>query len=116
MPINKVILAGNLTRDPELKTTGTGAQVLEYGIAVSRRAPGGEPGEWEDRPNYFDCTMFGDRAEALSHHLSKGMKVAIEGELRYSSWEKDGERRSKVDIVVHELEFMSRRERSAGND
>lgn len=110
MSINKVILTGNLTRDPELKATATGTQVLEYGIAVTKRVRNQETGEWEERPNFFECNMFGNRAEALSYRLSKGMKVTVEGELRYSSWEKDGERRSKVDIVVQELEFLSRRD------
>ena len=64
-------------------------------------------------PNFVDCTMFGTRAEAVSRYLSKGTKVAIEGKLRYSSWEKDGQRRSKLEVIVDEIEFMSRRDGQA---
>ena len=65
-------------------------------------------GEWEDYPNYIDCTMFGARAESLSRILTKGMKVAIEGKLRWSQWERDGQKRSKIEVVVDEIELMSR--------
>ena len=106
--INRVIISGNLTRDPELRNTAGGTAVLGFGVAVNdrRRNPG--TGEWEDYPNFVDCTMFGARAEAVSRYLSKGSKVAIEGKLRYSSWERDGQRRSKLEVIVDDLEFMSR--------
>lgn len=107
MGINKAIVAGNLTRDPEIRTTQGGMPVMSFGIAVNERRRNAA-GEWEDRPNYIDCTMFGARAESVSRFLSKGSKVAVEGRLRWSQWEKDGERRSKIEIVVDEIEFMSR--------
>ena len=66
-------------------------------------------GEWEDYPNYIDCTMFGTRAEAVGRYISKGSKVAIEGKLRYSSWERDGQKRSKLEVIVDEIEFMNSR-------
>ena len=105
--INQVSLTGNLTRDPELRTTASGMQVLGFGLAVnaSRKA---QDGSWEDYPNFVDVTMFGNRAEAVSRYLSKGAKVAVSGELRYSSWERDGQRRSKLEVVVEDIELMSR--------
>ena len=87
MSINRAIVSGNLTRDPELRATPGGTQVLGFGVAVNDRRRNQQTGEWEDYPNFIDCTMFGNRAEALSRILRKGMKVAIEGKLRYSSWE-----------------------------
>lgn len=94
MSINRVNISGNLTRDPELRVTASGTQVLSFGVAVNDRRRNPQTGEWEDYPNFVDCTMFGTRAEAVRRYLSKGSKVAIEGKLRYSSWEKDGERPS----------------------
>ncbi|QWT17614.1 single-stranded DNA-binding protein [Collinsella sp. zg1085] len=108
MSINRVIISGNLTRDPELRATANGTQVLSFGVAVNDRRRNAQSGEWEDYPNFVDCTMFGTRAEAVSRYLSKGSKVAIEGKLRYSSWERDGQRRSKLEVIVDEIEFLSR--------
>lgn len=109
MSINRVNISGNLTRDPELRATAGGTQVLGFGVAVNDRRRNQRTGEWEDYPNFIDCTMFGNRAEALSRILRKGMKVAIEGKLRYSSWEdKNGSgRRSKVEIIPDEVVLMS---------
>ena len=106
-------ISGNLTRDPETRRTNGGMAVLSFGVAVNDRAKNPQTGEWEDRPNFVDCVMFGTRAEAVSRYLSKGSKVAIGGKLRYSSWEKDGQRRSKLEVIVDEIEFMSRREDGA---
>lgn len=114
MSINRCILSGNLTRDPELRSTAGGTSILSFGIAVNDRRKNSQTGEWEDYPNFVDCTMFGARAEAVGSFLAKGSKVAIEGKLRYSSWEKDGERRSKLEVIVDEIEFMSRRDEQGG--
>ena len=108
MSINRVNISGNLTRDPELRATAGGTQVLSFSVAVNDRRKNPQTGDWEDYPNFVDCTMFGTRAEAVSRYLSKGTKVAIEGKLRYSSWERDGQRRSKLEVIVDEIEFMSR--------
>ena len=108
MSINRVNISGNLTRDPELRATAGGTQVLSFGVAVNDRRKNPQTGDWEDYPNFVDCTMFGTRAEAVSRYLSKGTKVAIEGKLRYSSWERDGQRRSKLEVIVDEIEFMRR--------
>ena len=114
MSINKVLISGNLTRDPEMRSTANGMSVLGFGVAVNDRRKNPQSGEWEDYPNYIDCTMFGTRAESISRFLTKGTKVAIEGKLRWHQWEKDGQKRSKIDVIVDDIEFMSARGESAG--
>lgn len=113
MSINRVIISGNLTRDPELRSTAGGTSVLGFGVAVNDRRKNQQTGEWEDYPNFIDCTMFGARADALNKYLSKGTKVTIEGKLRWSQWERDGQKRSKIEVIVDELEFMSSRNSDA---
>lgn len=108
MSINRVSISGNLTRDAELRQTQGGMAILSLGVAVNDRRKNQQTGEWEDVPNFVDCVMFGSRAEKLAQYLAKGTKVAIDGKLRYSSWEKDGARRSKLEVIVDDLEFMSR--------
>lgn len=114
MAINRVNLSGNLTRDAELTATQSGTQVARFGLAVNERVKNQRTGEWESRPNFIDCVMFGLRAEKLAQYLCKGTKVAVEGRLRYSSWERDGERRSKIEVIVDEVEFMSRSQQGEG--
>ena len=109
MSINRVIISGNLTRDSELRSTASGLPVLGFGVAVNDRRKNQQTGEWEDYPNFIDCTMFGARAESLSRSLSKGTKVSVEGKLRWSQWEREGQKRSKLEVIVDELEFMSSR-------
>lgn len=109
MAINRVCISGNLTRDPELRQTAGGSQVLDVGVAVNDRRKNQQTGQWEDVPNFVDCVVFGNRAEALAAILHKGDKVAIDGRLRYSSWEaKDGTRRSKLEVIAEEVELMQR--------
>ena len=109
MSINRVNITGNLTRDPELRATAGGTQILAFGVAVNDRRKNPQTGAWEDVPNFMDCIVFGQRAEAVSRFISKGSKVAIEGKLRYSTWEtKEGQRRSKLEVIVDEIDFMSR--------
>lgn len=109
MSINRVIVSGNLTREPELRSTASGMPVLGFGIAINDRRKNPQTGEWEDYPNFVDCTMFGTRAEHISQSISKGSKVAIEGKLRWSQWERNGEKRSKIEIIVDEIEFLSQK-------
>ena len=109
MSINRVNISGNLGTEPELRATSGGMAVLSFQVAVSDRVKQ-QDGTWTDRPNWVSCTMFGTRAEKLAQYLHKGMKVAIEGKLRYSQWEKDGQRRSKLEVIAEELEFMSRQD------
>ena len=110
MSINRVCISGNLTRDPEVRQSGSGMAILKMGVAVNDRRKNAQSGEWEDVPNFFDVVMFGSRGESVSRFLSKGSKVAIEGKLRWSSWETpDGDKRSKVEIVADDIEFLSAR-------
>lgn len=110
MGINRVIISGNLTRDPELRQTQGGTSVLQMGMAVNDRRKNPTTGEWEDVANFVDCVLWGTRAERVAQYLAKGTKVAIEGRLRYRAWEQDGQRRSKLEVVVDEIEFMSRQQ------
>ena len=107
MSINRVVVSGNLTREPELRQAGS-TTVLQFGIAVNERRRNSQTEQWEDVPNFFDVLVWGTRGEGLSRILSKGMKVAIEGKLRWSSWKaQDGTNRSKVEIVADNVDFMS---------
>lgn len=112
MSINRVVISGNITRDPDLRRTQGGMAILTIGVAVNDRKKNPQTNEWEDRVNFVDCTVFGKRAENLADRLYKGMKVAIEGKLRYSQWERDGQKRSKLEVAVDEIEFMSRNQQS----
>lgn len=108
MSINQVSITGNLTREPEIRSTQSGTTVLSFGIAVNDRRKVAD-GQWADEPNFFECVTFGNRAKALGDILTKGMKVAIAGKLHYSSWEKDGQKHSKVDIIANDVELMQNR-------
>lgn len=111
MAINKATITGNITRDPELRQTQGGTSVLTIGVAVNDCRKNQQTGEWEDYPNFIDCTIFGNRATGVAPHLEKGMKVAIEGKLNQSRWQaEDGTNRSKIGIIVDEIEFMSRQQ------
>lgn len=116
MSINRVVISGNITRDPELRSTQGGMEILALGVAVNDRRKNQQTGEWEDVPNWIDCVMFGNRAKSVSRFLSKGSKVAIEGKLRWSQWERDGQKRSKIEVVVDEIEFMSRQQGQLGSE
>lgn len=106
--INRVIISGRLTRDPEVRATAGGTTVMGLGVAVNDRRRNQQTGQWEDYTNYIDCTMFGNRADSLGRILTKGMLVCIEGRLRWSSWERDGQKRSKIEVIVDEIELPSR--------
>lgn len=109
MSINRYIATGNLTREPELRRTANGMAVLNIGIAVNDRRKNQQSGEWEDYPNFLTCVMFGTRAESVSGYLHKGSKVAVEGKLRFSQWEKDGQKRSKIEVMIDDLELLTPR-------
>lgn len=108
MSINKIILSGNLTRNPELRAMQNGTSVLQFGMAVNDRVLNKQTNQWEDRPNYVDVTMFGNRADALSKYLTKGSKVCVEGKIRWSSWnDQQGQKRSKIEVICDEIELMT---------
>jgi single-strand DNA-binding protein len=107
MSINKVVITGNLTREPELKRTASGMAILNLGVAVNDRRKDPKSGEWGDYANFIDCVMFGTRAESISNYLHKGIKVAIDGKLRWSQWEREGQKRSKVEVTVDDIEILT---------
>lgn len=111
--INNVSLTGRLTRDPELRVTAGGTQLLSFTLAFNTSVRNRQTGEWDERGNFIDCTMFGKRAEALLNFLAKGQKVAIAGKLRYATWDKDGQRHSKLDLIVDEIDFMAQRQEAS---
>ena len=113
--INRVTLVGRLTRDPELRHLPSGSSVLQLGLAVNGRQKD-EAGNWTDKPNFFDVKVFGNQAEMLSQHLSKGRRIGIDGRLDWRSWEaQDGTKRSKVDVVAQSVQFLdSRMDQEAG--
>lgn len=102
--INVVVLVGNLTRDPELRYTPGGMAVTSFGLAVSNRRKVGD--EFKDEPCFVDIKVFGRMAETSSEYLSKGRPVAIEGRLSYSKWEKDGQTRSKLEVIANNVQFL----------
>ena len=109
MSINKAIISGNIGRDPELRQTSSGTSILSFSVAVNDRVKNQRTGEWEDCPNWIGCVLFGKRAESLGKYLTRGTKVAIGGKLRWSQWETDGQKRSKIEVIVDEIELMSAR-------
>ncbi len=113
--INRVIITGNLTRDPELRSTGGGTSVCSLRIACNGRRRNSE-GVWEDAPNYFDVSVWGAQGENCHKFLSKGRPVAIDGRLRWREWaDKDtGQKRSAVDIIADTVQFLGGRD-DAGN-
>jgi single-strand DNA-binding protein len=115
--INVVVITGNLTKDPELRSTGGGTPVCDLRVAVNSRRKNGQSGEWEDKPNYFDVTVWGAQGENCANYLSKGRPVAVEGRLDWSEWEaKDGSgRRQAVRIVANSVQFLGSRDGSGGN-
>jgi len=113
--INTVVITGNLTRDTELRSTSGGTAVCGMRVAVNSRRRDGS-GNWIDKPNYFDVTVFGAQGENCSTYLQKGRPVAIEGRLDWSEWEaKDGSgKRQKVEIVANSVQFLGSRDGSGG--
>ena len=116
MSINSVSISGNITRDAELRQTASGMAVLGFSVAVNDRRKNAQTDQWEDYPNFIDCSMFGTRAERIAQYLVKGTKVAVLGKLRWSQWERDGQKRSKVEVIVDEIEFMSRQQGQLGSE
>jgi single-strand DNA-binding protein len=113
--INRVVLTGNLTRDPELRSTSTGTNVCSLRIATNTRQK--DPsGEWTDRAHYFSVTVFGAQGENCARFLSKGRPVAIDGRLQWREWQdKDGNKRESIEIVAESVQFLGGRDDAAGN-
>jgi single-strand DNA-binding protein len=113
--INRVVMTGNLTADPELRSTAGGTSVCSLRIACNTRRKDGGSGEWVDKPNYFNVTVWGAQGENAARYLSKGRPVAIDGRLEWREWEaQDGTKRSAVDIIADSVQFLGSREDSSG--
>ena len=108
--INRVVLVGNLTKDPELRHTPSGTSVTKLRIAVNTRQKDQATGEWGDKPNYFDVTVWGNQAESCAQFLARGRPVAIDGRLDWREWEaQDGSKRQAVEIIAESVQFLGGR-------
>ena len=113
--INRVVLVGNLTRDPELRHTPSGTAVCSLRLAVNTRRKDAATGEWGEKPNYFDVTVWGNQGENCAKFLSKGRPVGIDGRLDWREWEaQDGSKRQAVEIIANSVQFLGSRSDNAG--
>ncbi|MEM7790435.1 MAG: single-stranded DNA-binding protein [Verrucomicrobiota bacterium] len=106
---NKVILLGNLTRDPELRVTANGNSICKLGLAVSR-AFSTKDGERREETTFVDIDAFGKQAEVISKYMRKGRPIMIEGRLKLDQWESDGQKRSKLSVVLENFQFIGGRD------
>jgi single-strand DNA-binding protein len=108
--INRVVLVGNLTKDPELRTTPGGTSLCKLRLAVNTRRKD-QSGQWVDKPNYFDVTVWGQQGENCATYLQKGRPVAIDGRLEWREWDTpEGQKRQAVEIVADSVQFLGGRE------
>lgn len=114
---NRVILMGNLTRDPEVRYLPSNMAVVDLGLAVNDRYQDKQSGEWVDRPNFIDCTAFGKSAESIGKFFAKGRPILIEGKLRFESWEdkQSGQKRSKLKVVIDQWNFCDSKSGGGGS-
>ncbi len=109
--INRVVMTGNLTKDPELRMLPSGTPVCDMRIACNTRRKDPDSGEWVDKPNFFNVTAWGPQAETAARYLSKGRPVAIDGRLEWREWEgQDGAKRQAVSIIADSVQFLGSRE------
>src|SRR5436190_11638348 len=111
--LNRVVITGNLTRDPELRSLPSGTSVCKLRVAVNSRRKD-QNGEWVDKPNYFDVTVWGAQGENCATYLSKGRPVAVERRLEWREWEaQDGTKRQAVEIIANSVQFLGSRDGAA---
>ncbi|HEU5141734.1 MAG TPA: single-stranded DNA-binding protein [Solirubrobacterales bacterium] len=114
--INVVVITGNLTRDPELRSTPGGTSVCKLRVAVNSRRKD-QSGNWVDKPNYFDVTVWGAQGENCANYLSKGRPVAIEGRLDWREWDdKEGNKRQSVEVIANSVQFLGSRDGQSGGN
>jgi single-strand DNA-binding protein len=112
--INRVVLVGNLTKDPELRHTPSGASVCSLRVAVNSRTKDAQ-GNWGDKPNYFDVTVWGNQAESCAQFLAKGRPIGVDGRLDWREWEaQDGSKRQAVEIIADTVQFLGSRDGGEG--
>ena len=115
--LNRVIITGNLTRDPELRHTNGGTAVCSLRVAVNTRRKDGATGEWTEKPNYFDITVWGNQGESCAQYLAKGRPVAVDGRLEWREWDaQDGTKRQAVEIIADSVQFLGGRGDGGGGD
>jgi single-strand DNA-binding protein len=115
--INRVIITGNLTADPDLRALNSGTSVCKLRVAVNTRRKDGQSGEWVDKPNYFDVTVWGAQGENCARYLSKGRGVAVDGRLEWREWQdNDGNKRQGVDIIADTVQFLSSPDGAGGGN
>ncbi|HVC85106.1 MAG TPA: single-stranded DNA-binding protein [Solirubrobacteraceae bacterium] len=115
--INRVVLVGNLTRDPELRSTPNGSSLCRLRVACSTSWRNKDTGEFDERPNYFDVTVFGASGEACARFLTKGRPVAVDGRLEWHEWTTtEGENRQAVGILADSVQFLAARQREEGEE
>lgn len=102
---NKVVLLGNLTRDPELRTTPNGQNVCSFSLAINRTWRNAS-GEQQEAVDYIDCNAWGKAGEIINQYMQKGRALLVSGRLQQRSWEQDGQKRSKVEVVVEDFNFV----------
>ena len=108
--INRVVLVGNLTKDPELRHTPSGTAVCSLRLAVNTRRKDSATGEWTEKPNYFDITVWGNQGESCAQYLAKGRPVAVDGRLEWREWDaQDGTKRQAVEIIADSVQFLGSR-------
>ena len=113
--INRVVLTGYLTRDPELRSLPSGMSVCSLRVACNTRRKNNATGDWEDKPNYFDVTVWGAQGENCARFLAKGRPVAIDGRLEWREWEtQDGQKRQAIDIIADAVQFLGGRDDAMG--
>src|SRR5213079_1571451 len=113
--INRVVLVGNLTKDPELRHTPSGTAVCKLRLAVNTRQKDAQTGEWGDKPNYFDVTVWGNQGGSCAQYLSKGRPVGVDGRLDWREWEaQDGSKRQAVEIIADTVQFLGSRGEGGG--
>jgi single-strand DNA-binding protein len=105
--INRVIITGNLTADPELRSLPSGTSVCKLRVACNTRRKDNSTGEWVDKPNYFDVTVWGAQGENCARYLSNGRPVAVDGRLEWREWEQEGHKRQGIDIIADSVQFLS---------
>jgi single-strand DNA-binding protein len=110
MNINRVVLTGNLTRDPDMRSTPGGLSICKLGVAVNTRRKNSSTGAWEEKPNFFRVTVFGAQAENCGQYLKKGRPVAIDGRLEWSQYEVEGQKRESIDIIADSVQFLGGRD------
>jgi single-strand DNA-binding protein len=113
--LNQVTLMGNLTRDPELRQTPNGQNVTSFSLALNR-AYKDSSGEWQEATDYIDCVCWGPLAERVAQYLSKGRRALVQGRLQSRSWEQDGQKRSKVEVLANDVTFLDSRGASDDSD